>query len=234
MHKVIVLVHHGTSNEKINEKTYTKLKSEVEILHPHAKVYEVFTSRIVNNRIIKKRETFDNILDMLKKDNIKEIEILHTNLSNGDIYKGIISKLDNSKIDYKINKPLLDSLDLSKLVSILPYDKNKNIIFIGHGNSTSNKDYENLQNEFYKQTKNNVRVCVLSQLRTNDISFLNLDKEKDIEIYPLMFVEGFHAQKDVKSTIKIFDDYKCNYNSYSLGECKEIRNLFCEMISKTK
>lgn len=229
MKPIIIVVYHGSANEQLNEMTSTLLTNKVKKQYPNHQVYEVFTSRIVQKRLINKRLTIEQCLNLI--DNKKtDIYVLVTNLISGVELDFIKQELMNSNLNYHITPALFDKQDtIDQVALILGTNNNENHLFVGHGSKRkTNSSYIHLEDSFIKYNYNNHYICVIDgQPIYKDIEY-KIDKSKKLNIYPLMFIAGYHAKKDVASlATSLENEYtKVQYHNISLGMLDKIHDIY--------
>ncbi|MDH6603972.1 sirohydrochlorin cobaltochelatase [Bacilli bacterium PM5-9] len=236
MKKAIIIVYHGSHNEEYNDRTSTKLTSKVKDNFKDFEVFEVFTSLIVQQRLKNKRFNFLECLNKLSNDNIDEVYILTTNLINGYELETIKKQLNDYSFSYKITPALLEkSSSLKKVAQVLKCDDNSIHLFVGHGSKRkSNHEYLNLEKSFIENGLINHRICVIDGKPSFDDVKDTLDLNKKIYLYPLMFIAGYHANKDVKGLANdlIAKDINAEYVNQSLGMIEEIRDIYLQNLQE--
>lgn len=236
MKKAIVVVYHGSANEEINNITSTILTNEIKNIYSSYDTFEVFTSKIVLHRLVNKRFDFEQCLSLLITKNYQSVSILVTNLISGVELDNIKNLLENTKLNYQITPALFeDKNNIIKIAKILTKENNQINLFIGHGSKRkNNEEYLSLEHSFIEQGVSNHYVCVIDGKPTYDEIEMKLDKTKSINIYPLMFIAGYHAIKDVSVLAQTLTNTfpHVEYHNISLGMIPEIRQIYLNNLTK--
>ncbi|MEG0284129.1 MAG: sirohydrochlorin cobaltochelatase [Erysipelotrichales bacterium] len=224
----IIVTYHGSSNENSNAITSDILTKEVQDTFSEYRVIECFSSKVVLSKLEKKRFSFVEALSFLEDNDYNKVYVLTTNLVDGSDYQGILNEARQSNLEVVITKPLLED-GISELGNSLFKDKDSNHLFIGHGfKKKENSEYLLLQKAFYNQGMKNHKIALIDGYPNASDIVSGLEVNKKLYVYPLMFITGFHAKRDVeKQSNELKNTFnEVEYVPISLGMDSKIRKLY--------
>ena len=245
----IVMAHFGTTHADTREKTIDVINSKVKKAFKNkADIYEVYTSRIIINRLNKnekiKKLTITQMLKELKKQGYKNIIVQPTTIIDGIEMKTLlkeIEKFSNSFKNLRVGIPLLSTPEnyekVIKSVTDLvgPLRESQAIVMVGHGTYDSSTSAYAMLDYVAKDMDRSVYVGTVEGYPAfeNVMKQLKKDGKKEIILMPLMFVAGDHAKNDIagdwKKQLKEAG-FDVGVKLIPLGEIPAIQNIYIENI----
>lgn len=247
--KAILLVTTGTSKKEALNLTIEKLALEIKEKFPAYVFYLAISSVHIRNKMQMLCE--DKILDIegafsqMKVDGIQEVYIQSTFLLSGlenEKLHDVITRYKKQFQIINVGAPLLaEKKDYIKTLQVLLEDtqlhEEEALILVGHGTThVANTTYQNLEYTAYTNGYRNIFVATIGNIQSGRmlIRKLNAMGYKRVCLLPLLFVSGYHAQKDIdgkENSWKCFlqeAGYEVRTVMKGLGEYPGIRAIFME------
>lgn len=255
MKKAILLTCFGTSYKDAIERCIYPIKQGIEKEFPDNKVFIVFTSRVIREKLLLKydRQVFsmEGALKRLSEGEYSEVTILPLQLMEGREQKALEELCTKYKSSFKclsLLKPLLSLDEKENLINIdliIPFMEEMkkvygNIVFVGHGiKNNINIPFKKLEEELLKRKLENIYFFTIE----GEPSFkevcekIKCSKVDNITLLSFLMVSGYHSNKDIfgysKETyynkLEILD-IEVDKDEISLGERKEIVKIYINLL----
>ncbi|MGO1468687.1 MAG: sirohydrochlorin cobaltochelatase [Tissierella sp.] len=253
MKKGIIVASFGTTYKKTRKLSIESIENMIKTKYKNHLVLRAFTSNIVRKRL-KTRDglyIFDvkEAIEKMKEET-KEIYIQPLHFIAGVEYEKILTAVRNAlseddSLNIKVGKPLLFSeRDYKDVVDALDLEdlEGEGNVFMGHGSyHKSDFSYKKINDEIKEKGFNNTFIATVEGAITleNIIPELKIKNIKTVNLKPFMLVAGDHANNDMASddedswkSILEKEGFKVNIEMKSLGENKDIRQIFLKHLEK--
>lgn len=246
MKKAIIVTSFGTTHQDTREKTIDVLCADIKQNYPEYEVRQVFTSKIVRQRILENEgKTIHNLGDELERlvsEGYQEIVIQSTHIIPGSEFHKIymfMKRVKKENITIKVGKPLLTSLeDYEEMVEYLtsaftPESAHEITLFMAHG--TEHASFTSYVTLAYMLSGSSIYMaCVESYPHLStllpQLKAANVEK---VNLRPFMLVAGDHAKNDMASdeedswkTQLIQAGFEVETHVQGLGEFKPVRERY--------
>lgn len=196
---MILCVYHGSSFKEVNTSQTANITAKVKSHFKDMGVIECYYSTHVL-RLMERRGTPLLSFEQALQDNYNQhsnIYVLITNMMNGAEYQNVleqISKIDSEgkvkATNYLLAKEYI--YDVAEAIKC----SDEPTLFIGHGNTNNNSDYQRL-NSILKVDDN-----IVTTLRNQLEPVLNEHFiSKRLVVRPLMITSAYHAKRDIEAKL---------------------------------
>ncbi len=207
--RIVMLAYYGTTNDKARQATIDVTTRMVTDSLGGTEVCEVFTSPWVIHALDARgihKPFIDEALDSLIKQGYDTIVVGNCQMLDGvmtrDIERCVDARADDATI--KLTNPLLyDSDDCKWLASVLTSrvgTDGRQVVFVGHGTDDSSNGMYALFDYVLKHSgKTNYHVGTIESYPgiAEVEGELREAGAKDVTLYPLLYMAGNHALKDI-------------------------------------
>ncbi len=195
---MIICLYHGSSFKEVNETQTAAITNSVIAAFPNQEVIAAYYSSHVQ-AIMERRGTPLLGIKQAIEDNYHHdnIYILVTNMMNGEEYQNVLKTINQVDPEHKVKHTnyLLDKTNIYNIAEAV-VDKDTPTLFIGHGNTIDNSDYQML-NQILEVDGNFVTTLKSDVEAVLNQHFYN----KHLNIRPLMITSAYHAKKDIEVDI---------------------------------
>lgn len=254
MKEGIIVASFGTSYKKTRKLSIEATENLIKENFQDHFILRAFTS----NFIIKKLKTRDDLwilnlkeaIAKMKEEGIRKIYIQPLHIIKGFEYGKILRAVkmairEDQSLRIKIGKPLLSSKeDYSNVIDALTLEDidGQASVFMGHGtNHESDNSYKKIQDTIVEKGYRNTFIATVEgSIRLEELLPILKEKRiKTVKLKPFMLVAGDHASKDMASdeedswkSILEAEGFKVKIDMASLGENKDIRNMFLKHLKE--
>ena len=252
MKKAIILTSFGTTHKDTREKTINVLFNEINAMYPDYDIRQVFTSKIVRERVLEKEglkiNNLGDELEQLVAEGYQEIIIQSSHVIPGAEFHKIYmfaKRVKDKAVKVKIGKPLLTSLEdyqtvVDYLTDTFTYETDDEVtLFMAHG--TDHASFTSYVSLAYMLLESSIYVaCVESYPEFADvIKQLKAHQVRKIHLRPFMLVAGDHAKNDMASEEEgswksqlIEAGFDVETHVEGLGELEPIRKVYLDHLSQ--
>lgn len=254
--KGILVVSFGTTYRDTREKNIEALEKRVEDTHAEMAFYRAFSSGIVRRKLKQKEglTVMDTreALTQMKQDGITHVYILPTYVINGfecSRLKVEAEGWNEAFVQIQIASPLLtEEKDYEKVVEALwreymAREEYQVLVLIGHGtNHEAHASYRRLEKTFGRLGHDNVYVATVEGAEDMEALIHRMGKDgpgsRDVILAPLMLTAGDHANHDMAGDGDSYlsrlsrAGYRVQAVIRGLGECREIRDIYCSHLNQ--
>lgn len=198
---MILCVYHGSTYKGVNELQTALITRRVSEHFTNQQVIPCYYSKPVLDTMKRREIPLVSFTDVLTAEyaSQRQIYVLITNMINGYEYQKILSTIAEIDFEHKvyITEYLLSEQNVYNFADCI-VNKNNPTLFVGHGTTTSNRDYARL-NELLKDNGNVVSTLDSELKPVMDQHFIS----KRLIVRPLMFTSGYHVKNDIEQTVVI-------------------------------
>lgn len=249
--KAILVVSFGTSHLDALEHNIVPIEKQIEETFPDYKVYRAFTSKMIKNKLMKKKNMFvPNVCEAMEQmvaDGVEQVIVQPTHIINGIENDRMLADLmlyADTFNRVRVGNPMLTSVDDYKkaihgVMAEYPLSEGEALVLMGHGSEHhANAAYPTLEYTFHSLGYNQVLVGTVEGFPDlkNVITKLEIAGVKKVILIPFMVVAGDHAKNDMAGEEDSWkteleeEGYEVQAIVKGLGEIKGIRNMFIEHI----
>ena len=256
--KAILVVSIGTSQIEALEHTTLRFAEEIQGHFPEYACYIAFSSIYILKKMKSvlanaseefqkaqqnKYLSIEEAMEQMIADGIEEVFVQPTHLLRGvetDKMKEQLQSYQTQISNIQIAEPLLVAKEdhmqtLQAILEEVSLEEEEALLLVGHGTTHSaNNTYQNLEYTAYVQGYRNVFVGTMEGGKSQRMTLRKLSASgyKKVRLMPLLFVAGYHANKDIlmgenswKNILEEAGFQVCPVMK-GLGEYKGIRDIF--------
>ncbi|AXY26118.1 sirohydrochlorin cobaltochelatase [Suicoccus acidiformans] len=248
----IILASFGTSYKDTREKTLEVLRDEIAQTYPEADVFEVYTSAMVRQSILKEEGiTYLGIDDQLEqmKGKYDHVYVQPVHIIPGHEYQKLVRAvtLAEANKDFEVIRlghPLLVGMaNYQKVIAFLlektsELEPGQALLYMSHG--TDDASFVAYPALAYMLDDAPIFVSSVEGYPDLEMSVRHMKQAgyDTIELYPFMFVAGDHAHNDMASkdsdawqgTLEA-EGFKVTSHIIGLGEYPEIRQIYKDSLA---
>ncbi|GIM27518.1 sirohydrochlorin cobaltochelatase [Clostridium polyendosporum] len=257
MKKAILIVSNGTSDIEALRTSIDKIEEKVREEFKDYQLFRAFSSSRIISKLKEKYNivvsTPEETLDYIEQQGFEELIVQPLYILCGIEYEMLKNTVESFKTKSNLKKIVLGKSALvfgdekrtfnfiESIKEVIPTDKP--LVFMAHGTrSLSGICYEDLSASFKAFGLNNIYIGAVEGTPSiyEIIKNLKKDKIKELILAPLLIVAGYHAKRDMASSIDTswksilqLEGFKVEVKLRGLGEIDDFHDFLINSIRES-